>query len=97
LGWNKSSTFNLKIKYGKATLGLIVQAALYQLRQKLPKPYEKWTAKHIANSIFNGIDDDIRVNNDTIIVTFYNLPEQLNLKKHYENLPEILANENVKM
>jgi len=67
LGWNKSSTFNLKIKYGKATLGLIVQAALYQLRQKL----------------------------DTIIVTFYNLPEQLNLKKHYENLPEILANENV--
>ena len=95
LGWNRASTLNLNIRYGKSTLSLIAQAVIYQLRQKLPKPYKNWTAEHMADSIFNGIDGDIRVKNDTIIVTFYNFPENLNLKKYYENLPEKLEAENV--
>ena len=95
MGWNKISTLNLHIAYGKLSLSLIAQAALYQLREKLPKPYTNWTAEHIAHSLFHGIDGDVKVRNDTIIVTLYNLPDFLNLKKYYENLPEKLEAESV--
>lgn len=95
LGWNKVNTLNLNVIYGKLSLTLIAQAAIYQLRKKLPKPYKNWTAEHMANSLFHGIDGDIRVRDDTIIVTMYNLPEKLNIKKHYEHLPEKLEKEGV--
>ena len=58
----------------------------------------KWfveNAKHLADSIFRGIDGDLRVKNDTIIITLYNVPEELNLRKHYENLPGKLEKEGV--
>ena len=93
MGWDKARTMNLNIRYGKMTMALIAQAVCYQFRQKLPKPYKQWTAKHLADSIFRGIDGDLRVKNDTIIVTLYNVPEELNLRKHYENLPEKLEKE----
>lgn len=43
-----------------------------------------------------GIDkyeDDIRVEGDTFIVTYYRYLERLNLKQNFENLPQILQHE----
>lgn len=93
MGWDRAATMNLNIRYAKMSLALIAQSATFQLRQKLPKPYRTWTAKHLADSLFHGIDGDLRVKGDTIIVTLYNVPENLNLKTHYENLPQKLEEE----
>ncbi len=35
----------------------------------------------------------LKVRNDTIIVTLYNVPDELNLRRYYENLPEKLEKE----
>ena len=95
IGWNRASTLNLNIRYGKMTLALIAQAVTHQLKKKLSVPYKNWTAEHLANSVFRGIDGDLRVKDDTIIVTLYNAPKSINLKKHYENLPEKLEGEGI--
>ena len=95
MGFDRASTFNLNIRYGKMSLALLAQAATYQFRQKLPKPYNRWNAKHLSDAVFSKIDGDIRVKNDTIIVTCYNVPEELDLKKHFENLPEKLKTEGI--
>lgn len=95
MGWNRASTMNLNIRYGKMSLALIAQAVTYQFRQKLPKPYKTWTAKHLADTIFYGIDGDLRIRDDTIIVTMYNVPEHLGLKKYYVHLPEKLEAEGI--
>ncbi len=95
MGWDRAATMNLNIRYGKLSLALIAQAATFQLKKKLPSPYKKWTAKHLADSVFRGIDGDLRVKDDTIIVTMYNVPESLNLRQHYENLPEKLERKGV--
>lgn len=36
MGWKRASTLNLNIRYGKMSLALLAQAAMYQLRGKLP-------------------------------------------------------------
>lgn len=95
MGWKRASTLNLNIRYGKMSLALIAQAAMYQFRQKLPDPYTNWTAEHLAKTIFNSLDGDIRVRNDKIIVTIYNAPQHLNLHKYYTNLPQKLIKEGV--
>ena len=46
-------------------------------------------------AIFSKIDGDIRVKDDTIIVTCYNAPEELNLNQHYQGLPEKLLSEGI--
>jgi len=95
MGWNRASTMNLNVRFGKMSLALIAQATAYQFRQKLPAPYNQWTAKSLADNIFHGIDGDLKVTDDTIVVTIYNVPEKLNLKPHYENLPHKLATEGI--
>ncbi len=95
LGWNRASTHNLHIRYGRLTMALIAQAAIYQLRQKLPGDINNWTAESMAQKLFAGIDGDIRVYKDTIIVTFYNAPDAEVFKEHYENLPEKLEAEGI--
>jgi hypothetical protein len=90
MGFDRASTFNLNIRYGKMSLALLAQAASYQFRQKLPKPYDRWNAIHLSDAIFNKIDGDIRVKEDTIIVTCYNAPKELKLQDNYQNLPEKL-------
>ena len=45
--------------------------------------------------VFNGIEADLRVSHDTIVVTLYNAPNPDLLREHYEHLPEKLAAENV--
>jgi len=95
LGWNRASTLNLHIRFGKLTMALIAQAVIYELRKKLPGNINNWTAESMAQKLFNGIDGDLRVKDDTIIVTFYNAPEANTLKEHYVNLPKKLIAEGV--
>lgn len=95
MGFDRASTFNLNIRYGKMSLALLAQAATYQFRQNLPKPYNRWDATHMAAAIFNSIDGDIRVKDDTIIVTCYNLPKELDLHLSYQNLPNKLSAEGI--
>ncbi len=95
LGWNKALTQNLNIRYSKMSLCLISQYLINQLRSCLPDDYRKFEAKHLSDEIFHKFNGDIRVKNDTIIVTFYGIPEKLGLKQHFENLPQKLENNNI--
>lgn len=95
MGFDRASTFNLNIRYGKMSLAMLAQAATYQFRQKLPKPYNRWNARHMVEAIFNKMDGDIRVHQDTIIVTCYNAPKELNLPSHYQGIPRKLIAEGV--
>jgi hypothetical protein len=93
MGFDRASTFNLNIRYGKMSLALLAQAATYELRKKLPKPYNRWNANHLADAVFSKMDGDIRVLNDTIIVTCYNAPKELYLQQNYRELPAKLTSE----
>lgn len=95
LGWSRSGSLNLNIRYARASFALIAQAVLHQLRKRLGPPFIQYTAEHFAQDVFSRFDGDLRVSKDTIIVTYYNAPNTDVLKKHYENLPEKLESEGV--
>ena len=95
LGWNRAGTMNLNIQYGRMTMALFAQAALYHMRKKIGAPFANWDAKHLANDFTRGLEGDVRVKYDTIIVTLYNPPNPDLLKKYYEHLPEKLIANNV--
>ena len=95
LGWNRAGTLNLHIRYGQMTLALVAQAVLYRLRGRLGEPFAGWDAKHLAKSLLGGLEGDVRVKRDTIIVTYYNAPQVERLRNHYENLPKRLENEHI--
>jgi hypothetical protein len=48
---------------------------------------------HFARQLFGGLEGDVRVKGDTILVTYYNAPEASGLRQHYERLPERLRHE----
>jgi hypothetical protein len=96
LGWRRAGTHNLNIRYGQMSLALLAQASLHQLRQRLGEPYEHWQASHLARSLLTGLEGDIRVHTDTILVTFYNAPQADLLRSHFENLPAKLPAEGVR-
>jgi hypothetical protein len=91
MGLNRASTFNLNIRYGRLAHSMIAQAATYQLRLK--DDYKAWNASHLSNEIFAWSDGDIRVDEDRIIVTFYNAPKYID-KNDYV-LPNILTKEGI--
>jgi len=95
LGWKRAGTMNLNIRFGQMSMALIAQTVCDQLRKRLGDPYNSWNDSHFASAVLRGIDGDLRVADNTIIVTFYNAPKADLLKKHYENLPQILEHENV--
>jgi hypothetical protein len=95
LGWKRAGTMNLNIRFGQMSMALLAQTVCDQLRKRLGAPFASWDAPHFASAIFRGIDGDIRVSGNTIIVTFYNAPNPDLLRKHYENLPHILECDNV--
>jgi Transposase DDE domain len=95
LGWNRAGTLNLNIRYGQMTMALMAQASIHQFRQRLRPPYNQWDAGHLAKDIFKALDGDIRVNDNTIIVTYYNAPLADQLREQYEHLPEKLANQKI--
>jgi hypothetical protein len=96
LGWNRSGTMNLNIRYGHMTMALIAQAAIHQLRKRLGNPYDTWDANHLSQDLFFALEGDVRVTRDTIVVTYYNAPNADRLRLHYEHLPEKLADENIR-
>ena len=69
-------------------MALMAQAASFMLRQRLGSPIDQWDAPHLAKDFFRGLEGDIRVHQDTIVVTYYNAPETDRMKTHYENLPQ---------
>jgi hypothetical protein len=77
------------------SLALLAQAATYELRRQLPKPYDRWNATHLADAVLGKIDGDIRVKDDTIIVTCYDAPKELNLHENYSDLPARLMSEGI--
>jgi hypothetical protein len=93
LGWNRAGTLNLHIRYGALSMALIAQTALHQLRQRLGLPFLSWDAQHLADHLLAKLDGDIRVLDDTILVTFYNAPNPDRLRAHYQGLPHILRAE----
>jgi hypothetical protein len=95
LGWNRAGTMNLNVRYGQMTMALIAQAALHRTRRLLGEPYSGWDADHFAKSLLAGLEGDIRVRDDTIVVTYYNAPNADHLRQHYEGLPERLESEHV--
>ena len=95
LGWHRAGTLNLNIRYGHLTMALAAQAAIQGLRQRLGAPYSNWDAIHMARNLFEGLEGDIRVEDQTIIVTYYNAPNAELLRSHYQNLPEKLAREGI--
>jgi len=100
LGWKRAGTMNLNVRFGQTSMALVAQAACDQLRTRLGDPFRSWDSAHFASAIFRGFDGDIRVSDDTILVTLYNAPGYNTpkleaFKKHYEFLPKILERENV--
>ncbi|MEA1926657.1 MAG: hypothetical protein U9N73_00505 [Candidatus Auribacterota bacterium] len=95
LGWQRSGTLNLHIRYGHMTTALIAQAVIHMLRQRVGQPIANWDAKHLAQDFFHDLEGDIRIKRDTIIVTYYNAPNVDLLRRHYTNLPEKLARQGV--
>lgn len=95
LGWNRAGTLNLNVRYGQMTLALVAQAALHGLRTRLGEPWKNAEAACLARDLFTALDGDIRVHDDTILVTIYNAPNPERLRPHYENLPHILQAQHI--
>jgi hypothetical protein len=95
LGWKRAGTLNHNIRYAQMSFALVAQAAIHQLRQRLGEPFAKWDAAHLAKDLFGGLEGDIRVKDDTVLITYYNAPHAEKLRGHYENLPEKLQAERV--
>ena len=96
LGWDRAGTMNMNIRYGRMTMALFAQAASFMMRQRIGDPIANWDAEHTAKDFFKGLEGDIRVKHDTIIVTYYNAPNPELMKEHYENLPDKLISEGIK-
>ncbi len=96
LGWDRAGTMNLHIRYGQMTMALIAQAALHRLRHRLAEPYSEWDAGHLATkSLLAGLEGDVRVSGNRIVVTYYNAPNAEQLRRHYDDLPKRLAAEHI--
>ena len=77
------------------TMALIAQVVLHRLRRLLGEPYCEWDAGHLAKSLLAGLEGDVRVSGNTIVVTYYNAPNVERLRKHYEGLPKRMENEHI--
>jgi hypothetical protein len=95
LGWNRAGTLNLNIRYGQMTMALLAQAALHQLRCRLGDPFCTWDAAHLGKSLLAGLEGDVRIRDDTVVVTYYNAPNAERLRMHYEQLPDRLEREHI--
>jgi hypothetical protein len=93
LGWDRAGTQNVNIRYGQMTMVLLAQAVLHQLRCRLGEPFTTWDAQHLAKDLLQGLEGDVRVTDDTIIVTYYHAPNAERFQKHYEGLPQKLQAE----
>jgi hypothetical protein len=95
LGWKRAGTLNLHIRLGQMTLALVAQTVIHQLRQRLGTPFVQWDSVHLAKDFFSGLEGDVRVDKDTVRITYYNAPKAEQWKEHFENLPQRLEQERV--
>jgi hypothetical protein len=95
LGWNRAGTTNLHIRYGHMTMSLLAQAAVYQLRQRLGQPEAAWGCRSVAEKLLAGLEGDVRVVEDTIVVSYYNAPNVAALQRACANLPAKLSAEGI--
>jgi len=95
LGWKRAGTLNLHIRHAQMTFALMAQGVLYQLRRRLGPPWATYEAWPFAQKILRGLDGDVRVVRDTILVTYYNAPHAALWRAHFEHLPEQLAQEGI--
>jgi hypothetical protein len=49
----------------------------------------------LAKNLLAGLDGDLRVSDDTILVTFYNAPNSDRLCQHYKDLPAKLERDGI--
>jgi hypothetical protein len=95
LGWKRAGTLNLHIRLGQMTMTLLAQALIHQLRQRLGAPFNQWDSVHLARDLLGGLEGDVRVQQDTILVTYYNAPNATQWMGHFENLPRQLEKEGI--
>jgi hypothetical protein len=95
LGWDRAGTQNLHIRYGHMTMSLLAQAVTFQLRQRLGAPLSDWACETLGDKFLRGLEGDIRVDQDTIVVTYYNAPDAEMLQRTYAELPAKLTAEGV--
>ena len=95
LGWKRAGTLNLNIRLGQMTLALLAQTLIYLLRQRLGAPYQQWDSPHFARDLFTGLEGDLRVKRDTLVVTYYNAQGAAQWKHHFENSPKQLEQQNI--
>jgi len=96
LGWHRAGTMNLNIRYAQMSMALIAQTSSFMMRQRIGPPVDQWDTHHLAKDFFRGLEGDIRVKHNTIVVTYYNAPNPDLMKKHYEGLPKKLSFEGIK-
>jgi hypothetical protein len=95
LGWKRAGTLNLNVRAGQMSLALVTQTLIHQLRKRLGAPFDQWDAQHLAKHLFSGLEGDLRVDQDTLVVTYYNAPKADRWQKHFAGLPAQLAKEGV--
>jgi hypothetical protein len=95
LGWKRAGTLNLNIRLGQMTLALLAQTVIYLSRQRLGEPYHQWDSPHFARDLFTGLEGDLRVKRDTLVVTYYNAQGAAQWKHHFENSPKQLEQQNI--
>jgi hypothetical protein len=95
LGWDRAGTLNLNVRLGQMSLALVAQTVIHQLRRRWGAPYQQWDSPHLARDFFAGLEGDLRVKGDTLLVTYYNASGAERWKHHFENLPAQLRRENV--
>ncbi len=95
LGWDRAGTTNLHARYGQMTRSLPAQAAVYQLRQRLGQPEAGWDSRCVAQRLLGGLEGDVRVGEEPIVVSYYNAPNAAALRQACENLPAKLAAEGI--
>lgn len=93
LGWHRAGTHTLNRRSGHRTMARLAQTVIHQLRSRLGEPASTWEASHLAHDVFLGLDGDVRVAHNPIIVTSDNAPNVEHLRKHDEPLPEKLRAE----
>jgi transposase len=94
-GWKKAGTLNLHIRTAQLSFALMAQGLIHQLRQRLGEPCQRWDSPHFARDFFSGLEGDLRVEKDTLVVTYYNAPQAEKWKHHYEKLSQMLQKEGI--
>ena len=77
------------------TMALMAQTTIAMLRKRLGQLFASWDATHLAQNFFRGLEGDLRLHEDTIVVTYYNAPNAGLLNKHYAQLPQKLQKQNI--